>query len=795
MSMVFGDAAAKNAIKVGQQEFGFTANKEGTCDVVHLPPPGSGAPAVEVACLHQRLHVQRTLDEVERLRARERGQEAERQLKQRKLLRLEAAPRASKPVKGAKVVQRGVTPPAARPAPPAVPRRAGGGRGRGGGRVAGTRVAEAPAAAVAGAADGLRRCLVGLLGERPYKRQAIEQVLVAVGARVPGFKPPGKEELSRVLRDVSEFRAPGQPVAAAGGSHAEVGGGNGTVGGDPVAGGAAGGVIAEPVAGGLRSARSASSSEYDASWFAEHEGRSPIDYAPVASAAQAAGYAREYGAKYGVYFRLHQEIEANRRAVKALRASAAATSAPADAERWAAQAERLARRRKLCEQGLPVWLVPSKQLAPMWSSRPTQDLAKHKVFKVFFGAHPVVVVADAEVGRAINLSCPMRPEILGPMQLVRPEDNILGRLGILPVKDRLYHRSLRAAWQPAMLQKSLQNYAALMNASVERTALLLEPAARAGTEINLFALLGGMSMDVVGTAAFGVDFRTQDNASMDPEAQRLVDAAITMFRVSDAGASAYMLPLVCAPFLAPLLRFLAAAFPDAGMRKLVAAQRRRLARGLTVQTAQTFLLGGYESTAAGIAFTCYLLSTSPDKQAKLLKEVDAAGGQGAVSASDLERFPYVDACLRETLRLFPPGHITVRCRGPLRGQCARRWRTLELRGMRVPKGTWIHVALCAIHRDPDIWRQPGAFMPERWVTGAPEAANECEKKAWMAIQAFGDDARSCVGKRFAAEEAKIAMIRLFIFSLSPGQAPLQLASPFTLAPKHGIFVTPQLRAS
>jgi hypothetical protein len=31
---------------------------------------------------------------------------------------------------------------------------------------------------------------------------------------------------------------------------------------------------------------------------------------------------------------------------------------------------------------------------------------------------------------------------------------------------------------------------------------------------------------------------------------------------------------------------------------------------------------------------------------------------------------------------------------------------LELRGMRVPKGTEIHVAVCAIQRDPDVWRQP-----------------------------------------------------------------------------------------
>ena len=48
----------RQAITVGQQEFGFTANKEGTCDVVHLPPPDSGLPAMEVARLHQRLHVQ-----------------------------------------------------------------------------------------------------------------------------------------------------------------------------------------------------------------------------------------------------------------------------------------------------------------------------------------------------------------------------------------------------------------------------------------------------------------------------------------------------------------------------------------------------------------------------------------------------------------------------------------------------------------------------------------------------------------------------------------------------------------
>ena len=42
---------------------------------------------------------------------------------------------------------------------------------------------------------------------------------------------------------------------------------------------------------------------------------------------------------------------------------------------------------------------------------------------------------------------------------------------------------------------------------------------------------------------------------------------------------------------------------------------------------------------------------------------------------------------------------------------------LSVRGMRVPKGTWIHVAVCAIQRDPDIWRQPVRPPAQRPLLG------------------------------------------------------------------------------
>ena len=47
-------------------------------------------------------------------------------------------------------------------------------------------------------------------------------------------------------------------------------------------------------------------------------------------------------------------------------------------------------------------------------------------------------------------------------------------------------------------------------------------------------------------------------------------------------------------------------------------------------------------------------------------------------------------------------------------------------------------------------------------------------------------------KRAAETMLHHAMCR-FTFKLSPGQEPLQLASPFALSPKTGVFVTPQLR--
>ncbi|KAK9902164.1 hypothetical protein WJX75_006453 [Coccomyxa subellipsoidea] len=146
--------------------------------------------------------------------------------------------------------------------------------------------------------------------------------------------------------------------------------------------------------------------------------------------------------------------------------------------------------------------------------------------------------------------------------------------------------------------------------------------------------------------------------------------------------------------------------------------------------------------------------------------------------------PYVEACVKETLRLYTPAPVLAR-------QLAE---DTVIQGRSFPKGTGVMVLINAIHHDPEIYADPELFKPERWLEGTPEyAADKQVPGKWMP---FGEGSRVCVGQRLALMEAKIALahvFRKFTFSLSPGQRPLQTECKMLLKPKIGVFVTPILR--
>jgi cytochrome P450 len=106
------------------------------------------------------------------------------------------------------------------------------------------------------------------------------------------------------------------------------------------------------------------------------------------------------------------------------------------------------------------------------------------------------------------------------------------------------------------------------------------------------------------------------------------------------------------------------------------------------------LLAGYETTANALAFTLYLLAANQNEQLRLCEEVDAFGCDKVPSYDDLERLPYVEACLKEALRLYPPAPTHIR-------EAAR---DMTIGGYHVRKGQWLGVAVYSMHRNPNYWK-------------------------------------------------------------------------------------------
>jgi len=66
--------------------------------------------------------------------------------------------------------------------------------------------------------------------------------------------------------------------------------------------------------------------------------------------------------------------------------------------------------------------------------------------------------------------------------------------------------------------------------------------------------------------------------------------------------------------------------------------------------------------------------------------------------------------------------------------------------------------ICAIHRDPAIWPRAAEFVPERWLAGHAAEVTDAQRRAF---NPWGDGARTCIGRRFAAEEGRIVLLRLY----------------------------------
>jgi len=193
----------------------------------------------------------------------------------------------------------------------------------------------------------------------------------------------------------------------------------------------------------------------------------------------------------------------------------------------------------------------------------------------------------------------------------------------------------------------------------------------------------------------------------------------------------------------------------------------------------TLFVAGHETTALSLAWTWYLLGENPVAEACLHEELRTVLGGRPAEVSDLERLPYLNAVVHESLRLYPPAYMMARMNVE----------TVRVGGYEIPPGSTLLASQWVMHRDARFYEQPERFMPERWVDGLEQRLPP------GAYFPFGDGPRRCIGQGFAQLETALvvaAIAQKFRFRLKRGC--LVVPEPLvTLRPKYGIEMTIEIR--
>ena len=154
----------------------------------------------------------------------------------------------------------------------------------------------------------------------------------------------------------------------------------------------------------------------------------------------------------------------------------------------------------------------------------------------------------------------------------------------------------------------------------------------------------------------------------------------------------------------------------------------------------TMILAGHETTATTLFWALYLLALDPATQDEVAREVEALGASGA--ALEPERLKFARAVIDETLRLYPPAFLIARAAAF----------PDTIAGIPIKANDIVLIAPWLLHRHEKLWRDPGAFIPQRFMTDrAPDR---------FAYLPFGVGARICIGAHFALVEATLALAKL-----------------------------------
>ncbi|KAG8375684.1 hypothetical protein BUALT_Bualt10G0126000 [Buddleja alternifolia] len=413
------------------------------------------------------------------------------------------------------------------------------------------------------------------------------------------------------------------------------------------------------------------------------------------------------------------------------------------------------------------------------------------------GRQPLVIVADPELCREVGIK---KFKYISNRSIPSPiAASPLHQKGLFFTRDARWstmRNTILSLYQPSHLAKLVPT----MQDFIESATQNLDSKEFTFSDLSLI-----LASDVIGQAAFGVDFglskpksdhdsinKVNHNHDDNDPVQEFINQHIystTQLKMDLSGSFSIILGLLI-PILQEPFRQILKRIPGTMDWKVDRTNRNLTSRldqivekrtnennsgskdflSLILKTRETetaaknvftsdyisavtyeHLLAGSATTSFTLSCIIYLISGHPDVEKKVIKEA---------------------------MRFYTVSPLVARETSA----------EVNIGGYLLPKGTWVWLALGVLAKDPKNFPDPEKFIPERFD---PNGEEEKRRHPYANIP-FGIGPRACIGQKFSLQELKLSIIHLYrnyVFRHSPQmENPLELEYGIVLNFKHGVKV-------
>ncbi|KAI0676593.1 cytochrome P450 [Trametes maxima] len=388
-----------------------------------------------------------------------------------------------------------------------------------------------------------------------------------------------------------------------------------------------------------------------------------------------------------------------------------------------------------------------------------------------------------------------------------------------------HHAEQRKRLSPVFSVRYIRDMVPTFNrVAQELIEVLRKQVPQPGTEVEIAEYMSRFSLECVGRAALGYSFGPLEKHGTD-YSRALKEFGPTIVRLH---AWRPFLPWLKRVFPSSWLRFAAEVIPHAPLQRMrgisdsvhttshqILQQKKEALQGDDKTTLQELgdgedlisilirhnatpsdgissfseenllgqmsllLLQATDTTSTTLVRLVQQLALHPDVQGQVRRELVGAISSQGRPPQDLDfdayaQLPYMDAVIRETIRMYPGFYITSRVADedtvlplstPIRGVDGTPIQELD-----VPAGTTVWLNIFGVNRDLTIWGSDATvWKPERWLSPLPDSVTNAHIPSVFAnTMTFVAGPRSCIGYNFALAEIRVILAHLLLaFEFAP----------------------------